>query len=73
MNIEKIKELKKLIEECIFKMCEEFEDDTGLEIQDIGMVKVDPCLTLNIKEKEYEEFKKAKPKLISISLDIRIT
>ncbi len=72
MDIEKTKELKKLIEECIFKMCIEFEDDTGLEIKEINMIEISPCLHYGMTEEEYNEYKSGKRKLTAISLDIRI-
>ena len=70
-DLKSLKELKATTEKYILKMCQKFQEDTGLEINNISLTTIDPALLAQSQE-QYEDYLKAKPKLVGIKLTVEL-
>lgn len=71
-DLKSLKELKATTEKYILKMCQKFQEDTGLEINNISLTTIDPALHPGSSQEQYEDYLEAKPKLVGIELTINV-
>jgi len=73
MDLEEIKTEKELLEQEIFRLCQQFEIKTKLSLEDISLVVVNPPLHQGLTESDYNNYLEAKPKLMGISLELSVS